>query len=85
MDSLTLVGAFITIVALAIDSFSQKVLSFPSRSVYALNETASIQSAHRYSPPGLTDGRGNQIILLPLSMMGAIMSGLAQTNRYLEP
>lgn len=85
MDSLTLVGAFITIVALEINPFSQQVLSFPSRSVYALNETASIQSVHRYSSPGLTDGGGNQIILLPPSMMGAIMSGLAQTNRYLEP
>lgn len=85
MDSLTLVGAFITIVALAIDPFSQQVLSFPSRSVYALNETASIQRAHRYSPPGLTDSDGNQLILLSPSMMGAIMSGLAQTNRPLEP
>lgn len=49
MGILIFSGAWLTILALAVDPFAQQILSFPSRQVQALNETAFIQSAVNYT------------------------------------
>ena len=49
---LTLVGAFLTILALAADPFAQQILKFPSRTVPAQNGTAEVQTAIEYYSPG---------------------------------
>ncbi|PLB49189.1 hypothetical protein P170DRAFT_177262 [Aspergillus steynii IBT 23096] len=51
---LTFSGASLTFLALAVDPFAQQILSFPSRQVQALNETALIQSARNYTAGYLT-------------------------------
>jgi hypothetical protein len=45
---LAALGAFITIVSIAIDPFAQQIISNVTRTVVAQNETASYQVAHTY-------------------------------------
>lgn len=81
---LTYVGASLTILALAVDPFAQQILTFPQRTVPALNATASIQtSKHWYSGEGsdFSDVR----LELPPSLLSAIIGGILQTHRPLEP
>ncbi|KAJ5165664.1 uncharacterized protein N7500_007494 [Penicillium coprophilum] len=84
MGSLTYVGAFLTVLALAVDPFAQQILTFPSRTVPALNATALIQSAHQYYS---LEGQEYSDIFQGLapSLLISIMSGLSQTNSPLEP
>lgn len=84
MGSLTIVGASITILAIAIDPFAQQVLSFPSRTVPALNVTASVQKAQEYF--SVMGAFGDHVYYgLSPTMMTSILSGLAQTTQPLEP
>ncbi|OQE35466.1 hypothetical protein PENCOP_c013G05881 [Penicillium coprophilum] len=84
MGSLTYVGAFLTVLALAVDPFAQQILTFPSRTVPALNATALIQSAHEYYS---LEGQEYSDIFQGLapSLLTSILSGLSQTNSPLEP
>lgn len=79
LDILTTIGAFITILALAVDPFAQQILAFPQRTVLALNETASVQATHKYN---YTDGRANSFAL-PTPLLSSVMVGLAQETQPL--
>lgn len=81
---LTLIGAFLTVLALAVDPFAQQIMKFPSRTVSAQNGTAEVQSAIEfYSPQSLFGGE--LYPRLPPSILTSILSGISQTNRPLEP
>ncbi|KAE8141619.1 hypothetical protein BDV38DRAFT_296282 [Aspergillus pseudotamarii] len=85
MDALTLVGAFMTVLAVAIDPFSQQILAFPSHKVHVFNESALIQAAHRYVyQQKLYINHEHSGSLAP-SMLSSMISGLAQTNSPLAP
>lgn len=84
LDTLSLAGAFMTILAVAIDPFAQQILAFPSRTVQGFNETASIQSTHEYLYEQVDYLNPYTLALAP-TLMGSIMSGLARTNPPLEP
>ena len=82
--SLTYVGASLMVLALAVDPFAQQLLTFPSRTVPALNAAAFIQSAHQYY--SLEGYEGSDVYLgLAPALLTSIMSGLSQTNAPLEP
>ncbi|KAJ5189463.1 hypothetical protein N7491_005794 [Penicillium cf. griseofulvum] len=82
--SLTYVGAFLTILALAVDPFAQQILTFPSRTVVALNATAFIQTSQLWYSIGDSDASDVFLELQP-TLLAPIMSGLLQTHRPLEP
>lgn len=86
MGILTCSGAFLTLIALAIDPFAQQILSFPSRIIQASNETAFIQYSHNYSS-GTTTYGDTYISTdgLTLSLPQAIMAGLSLANTALQP
>ncbi|OJJ80738.1 DUF3176 domain-containing protein [Aspergillus glaucus CBS 516.65] len=87
---LATMGALLMILSLAIDPFAQQILAFPSRSVLASNETASVQAAHTY---GKAQGHSAWQTIKNISsdydlsptMNAAILNGLAQTNEPLDP
>ncbi|KAJ5735627.1 uncharacterized protein N7483_000752 [Penicillium malachiteum] len=87
MDTWTLTGAFITILALAIDPFTQQILSFPSRSVVTRLETAFIQTANAYVSGPTSDSKIDiiEVSALDPNIISAVVSGIAQTNSALEP
>ena len=77
---LTYVGASLTILALAVDPFAQQILTFPSRTVPALNATAFTQTSHSwYSTVS------DVVYELPPRLLTAVLSGLMQTHSPLEP
>lgn len=80
-SAVTLVGASLVILSIALDPFAQQVLVFPSRDVPARNETAYIQKAQEYKPTWTTDGNAN----IEPAMQVAVMTGLARMNYHLEP
>lgn len=73
VDVLTLAGAFITIIALAIDPFAQQVLAFPERTVRALNETATIYYTQVYN-----ETEEHLSSEITSSLLSALTVGLAQ-------
>ncbi|KAL3492056.1 hypothetical protein BJX62DRAFT_236690 [Aspergillus germanicus] len=82
MGHLPLVGACLTILALAVGPFSQQILVFPSRVVLAPNETASILRAHNIVvDPTTVDS------LTPLVpwLTSSILAGLTQAHSPTEP
>ncbi|KAJ6164232.1 hypothetical protein N7470_002904 [Penicillium chermesinum] len=75
MDVLTLTGASITVLALAVDPFAQQILAFPERTVLASNETALVRSTHGYNFTGhLTRWSGS----ISDTMVSSLLVGLAQ-------
>ncbi|PLB40847.1 DUF3176 domain-containing protein [Aspergillus candidus] len=82
--SLTYVGAALTVLALAVDPFAQQILTFPSRTVPALNATALTQASQNWTSMGGLD-HSDVSLELPPTLLTAIMSGLMQTHRPLEP
>ncbi|KAJ6008105.1 hypothetical protein N7540_012081 [Penicillium herquei] len=86
MGILTFFGAFLTIIALAVDPFAQQVLTFPVRSTEAANETASILSVHNYSS-GVTEYHNglSWAYGLSISLPRAILSGVLLSNTSLQP
>ncbi|KAJ5720840.1 uncharacterized protein N7483_008774 [Penicillium malachiteum] len=86
MGVLTFFGAFLTILALAVDPFAQQILTFPLRPTESVNDTASIQYAHNYSS-GLAEYPSwglPQPGLSPL-LPRAILSGISLSNTSLQP
>lgn len=82
--SLTYIGASLTVLALAVDPFAQQILTFPSRTVPALNATAFTQtSQHWYSIEG-SDQSDVDTGLEP-TLLTSIMSGLLETHSPLGP
>ncbi|KAI9929323.1 hypothetical protein ASPWEDRAFT_28805 [Aspergillus wentii DTO 134E9] len=89
-STLPMAGAALTILAVALDPFAQQILAFPSREVQALDETAYVQRAQVYAPEWGSRGhedefRNTLAVQLDPTMQTAILSGLAQINRPLEP
>ncbi|PKY08257.1 hypothetical protein P168DRAFT_308339 [Aspergillus campestris IBT 28561] len=82
--SLTYIGAVITILALAVDPFAQQILTLPSRTVPALNATALTQTSQNWTSTGGLD-QSDVHLELPPTLFTAIISGLMQTQRPLEP
>lgn len=82
--SLTYVGAFLTVLALAVDPFAQQILKFPSRTVTALNATAFTQASQQWSSTADWDSSDVFLELQP-SLLIAMMSGLLQAHNPLEP
>ncbi|KAF9891833.1 hypothetical protein FE257_003318 [Aspergillus nanangensis] len=81
--SLTYVGAFLTVLVLAVDPFAQQILTFPSRTVAAPNATAFAQTSQQWH---VGDSEGSEIFLeLPSTLLAALMSGLLGTHTPLEP
>ncbi|PLN80464.1 hypothetical protein BDW42DRAFT_170896 [Aspergillus taichungensis] len=78
---LTYVGAMLTILALAVDPFAQQILTIPSRTVPALNATAFTQTSQNWWYSDQSDVH----LELPPTLLTAIISGLMQTHRPLEP
>lgn len=82
--SLTYIGALLTVLALAVDPFAQQILTFPSRTVPALNATAMTQTSQNWTSSGGLD-ESDMHLELPPTLLTAIISGLMQTHRPLEP
>ncbi|KAJ5518091.1 hypothetical protein N7453_000513 [Penicillium expansum] len=80
MGILTFSGASLTFLAVAVDPFAQQILSFPSRQVQALNETALIQSACNYT----ADYPGADYIRISDQQTRAINSGLSLPDTGLQ-
>lgn len=84
---LATMGALLMILSVAVDSFAQQLLAFPSQSVHLKNETALIQATHDYGS-GWINSTGKlftvQAAMEP-SMQAAILDGLTQKNTPLEP
>lgn len=78
--NLATAGAIVMILSLAIDPFAQQILTYPSHSVLAANETAFVQMTREYPP-----GDSSRVPELTASMHIAILNGLSETNRPLEP
>ncbi|KAJ5364909.1 uncharacterized protein N7496_010622 [Penicillium cataractarum] len=75
--NLATVGAVLTVLAVAIDSFSQQIIAIHSRNALALNGTAYVQMARGYElDPDEQKSPTMQI---------AVLSGLFQTNAALDP
>ncbi|KAJ5609600.1 hypothetical protein N7528_010167 [Penicillium herquei] len=87
IDRWTLTGAFITVLGLGIDPFTQQILSFPSRSVVSTLETAFIQTANSYVPDPIrgSDSAIIEVNALDPNLISAVVSGVAQTSSPLEP
>jgi hypothetical protein len=88
MNVLILVGAIITILALAVDPFAQQILTFPLRTVHDGDGTAWIQTALHYSMPETEIYSRNSSMnanYLSSPTVSAILGGLAQTNAHLKP
>lgn len=81
---LATMGALLMILSLAIDPFAQQILTFPSRSVLASNDTALVQAAHTYGGKAPGSDFDSNTNLSP-SMMAAILSGIGQTSNPLNP
>lgn len=79
LDVLTIVGAFITILALAVDPFAQQILAFPERTVQALNETATIRGTHSYNHTNLDEFQSQ----MALPLISSMLVGLAQDTNPL--
>lgn len=75
------IGAMLVILSAAIDPLTQQMLSFPSRVVVALNETASAQKTQTYLAPGWN----NAVKLVDISMDTVIMKSLYGANDELQP
>ncbi|KAL4912286.1 hypothetical protein BDW62DRAFT_194993 [Aspergillus aurantiobrunneus] len=84
IESLTYIGAALTVLALAVDPFAQQILAFPSRTVPALNATASTQTSQEWYSIGGVD-ESNQLTGLAPKLLTSVMSGLLQTHNPLEP
>ncbi|KAJ5520474.1 hypothetical protein N7463_000927 [Penicillium fimorum] len=82
--SLTYIGAFLTVLALAVDPFAQQILTFPPRTVTALNATAFAQASHQWYGTGDSDGSLTFLELPPI-LVTALLSGLLQTHTPLKP
>lgn len=80
-SAVTLAGASLVVLSIALDPFAQQVLVFPSRDVPARNEPAYIQKAQEYKPTWTMDGKAN----IEPAMQVAVMTGLARMNYPLEP
>ncbi|KAJ5709116.1 hypothetical protein N7493_010450 [Penicillium malachiteum] len=85
IDRWTLTGAFITVLALGIDPFTQQILSFPSRSAVSTLETAFIQRANSYVSDPTRDSDTIEVSALDPNLISAVVSGVAQTSSPLEP
>lgn len=89
--NLATVGALLMILSVAIDPFAQQILKFPSRTVFALNETASVQTAQEHYPKWESQISSSSLLNMVLgieldpSMQTAILNGLSQMNNHLEP
>lgn len=82
--SLTYVGASLTVLGLAVDPFAQQILTFPSRTVAALNATAYTQTSQQWWQ-FMGDPDASDVFLeLPPTLLTSIMSGLLQTHIPLE-
>lgn len=81
---LTYIGAALTVLALAVDPFAQQILTFPQRTVPALNATASIQTSREWFSP--SDDLEYEIESgLSPTLLTSVMSGLMQIHSPLEP
>ncbi|PWY61674.1 hypothetical protein BO83DRAFT_219960 [Aspergillus eucalypticola CBS 122712] len=84
---LTFYGAFLTVIALAVDPFAQQILTFPLRPTQSSNDTAFIQYAHNYSS-GIQEYIGSDNVTsfgLSSLLPRAILSGLSLSNTSLQP
>ncbi|KAF2135590.1 uncharacterized protein K452DRAFT_347514, partial [Aplosporella prunicola CBS 121167] len=69
-------GCLITIVSLAVDPFTQQIISYPERSVSLGNTSASVNAARVYDT-GLTASQHNMFSqYMDVGMQAAILSGL---------
>ncbi|EHA19588.1 hypothetical protein ASPNIDRAFT_39012 [Aspergillus niger ATCC 1015] len=68
--SLATLGAVTLIFSAALDPLTQQILTFPSRIVPALNETASLQTAQAYVP-GNANSDNNMSLLILQSIYGS--------------
>ncbi|KAJ5703657.1 hypothetical protein N7493_011582 [Penicillium malachiteum] len=86
MGILTFCGAFLTILALAVDPFAQQILSFPVKPIQASNETASIPCVQNYTSGlgGDYNGLHGEAGLTP-SLARAIISGILISNSSIRP
>jgi hypothetical protein len=75
--SLATVGALLTVLAVAIDPFSQQIIAIHSRNALAPNGTAYVQMARGYNL--------NSDEQKSPTMQIAVLSGLFQTNAALDP
>ncbi|KAJ6190414.1 hypothetical protein N7519_000435 [Penicillium mononematosum] len=75
-----LAGAALMVLAVAIDPFTQQILSFPSRQVQVLNETAYVFKPQEFH----TKSDGGAFRMDP-TMQIAMFNGLTQTNAPLDP
>lgn len=82
-STLAILGALLTVLSVAIDPFTQQILSFPAREVQAHNVTASAQKAQVYAPEW-AETTINTFELEP-TMQTAILTGLARINTPLQP
>lgn len=82
-SALAIAGAFLMVLSVAIDPFSQQVLAFPSREVRAANVTASVQRALGYRP--VWDIPTSDWGVLDPTMQSALLTGLARINSPLDP
>jgi hypothetical protein len=75
--SLATIGALLTVLAVAIDPFSQQIIAIHSRNALAPNGTAYVQMARGYNL--------NSDEQKSPTMQIAVLSGLFQTNAALDP
>lgn len=73
-------GCFVLVLAAATDPFVQQVISIKMRSVNAQGQS-SIQICNTFTSTDYGEGAGPGMNKLPLTSMGAVYSGLFQTQR----
>ncbi|KAL1853391.1 hypothetical protein Plec18170_005388 [Paecilomyces lecythidis] len=81
-SALAILGSLLTVLSVAIDPFTQQILSFPTREVHELNLTASAQKAQVYAPAWADNDL--ELYELEPTMQTAILTGLARINTPLE-
>lgn len=77
-----ILGSLLTVLSVAIDPFTQQILSFPTREVHELNLTASAQKAQVYALAWADNDL--ELYELEPTMQTAILTGLARINTPLE-